>query len=273
MNNNEYQVKPIDVLIELAKEYFSSNEESNIFELSKAHLGSKLGVGINKQGRICMALVGEYPFIKDGKGFLTVERQGFKEWLKLAEQRKSQEERRKSINEEYPALMEEIKDWESKLENAERNMAGFRETRDKLKARFDELTKEKESVPKETEELKGKLLRVRAEIEEGKRQGSDLTSEISKNDIELKKIEELNLKKIEAIKVQQKEKSKPLEQILNENNAKLRAELDEIKSHPIYTDYLHEKSTSWKVFKEVSKFLIYGLIFYISITLYSSYLL
>lgn len=265
-------INPIDVVIELSKEGFANNEAAE-FKLEKAFLGSRMDIKATATEFLCKKLEANFDFVHNTKlGYLIIERGSFETWLKLRDELKAEKEKNANQSKEALALENDIREWKAANDNNEKALTSTRAIRDKLKSRLDELSKEKENLPIEIKGLKEKLLTIRADLEKGRQEGSTLNEEVSKAEKELKDIQAENFLKINNLQVRKKalEREKiltPLD-ILNDNNARLRAELDEIKSHPIYARYQEETSISRRLLNGFGWFLGYGLFFWAAIWIY-----
>lgn len=225
-HKDRVEIKPMKAVIELASNYFASNEKSDEFELEKAVLGSKLGIGSTKTLSVCNALSGEYDFITDSRGFIAIDRKGFQNWLKLTEELENEKERNLNQQKESQVLIREADRYKRANEENDRTLAETRSTRDKLKAKAEELTKEKENLPNEIKELNEKISRERASLDQAKKESSNLNAEISKAEKERREIEAENRQKMADLQTYQQTSERrknltPLE-LLNEENVKLR---------------------------------------------------
>lgn len=167
--------KTIEILSELSAQYFKDNPNSTEFQLQKALFGSKLGVGINKQGRICKALSEEYPFITESKGFITIERKGLEELSSILAEKKEAKETLRQQYQEHEALRQEISDLHYKIHSNEEILNPERETRDELKAKIQDFEKEHGNLTKENEELESKLKNIREKKEINDKQKAEFS--------------------------------------------------------------------------------------------------
>lgn len=171
---------PIQIVVDLSMDYFRDNQDSQSYQLSKAVIGDKLDVGINKQGVICKTLVNDYAFIQDSKGFLIIDRKGFEEWLTDLQEKQEQEERQKELYKRDSAASKAKEEIDKHMAELDK-LISEKESQVVIKAAIVE-KKEKEvgDLGAEVSGLDSKLADLQAKESEIRSKKSAILSEIDK---------------------------------------------------------------------------------------------
>jgi len=176
----------IQVIYDLSKEYFENNPESIEFELSKGVLGDRLNIGTTKTEAVCKALEGEYQFIKNDRGKLTIDKQSFNVWLELQNDKQIQTLKMQEIRMNYSQLVSEIEQLKSNIEKANKVLTEKQDEKDQLNNQLKELEQIKAEKDNELENIRKN---IEAEKEAIRKQNQENIDYIWRNQRIIEEIE------------------------------------------------------------------------------------
>lgn len=180
-------MEEIIIIEELAKGFFSNNPNSDKLAINKGALGVKLGAGTTKTDSIAKGLEAEYPFIRNERGFITIDRKGFEEFEVLREEQRNHVSTIQEINAKYPQLAQSIEDYkekilkntkiiedtekekaelESQANQIEQNIIGLQDSISQTQASIEGLNTEYDKLKEETEAKETELQDKKNELEQ-----------------------------------------------------------------------------------------------------------
>lgn len=169
--------KMLDIIVNMAREYFESNPDSLSFDISRAILEDKAGIGTTKAISECKKLAFDYNFIKLGRGKLTIDKIKFLMWHRLNEQQKKQEITFEDLYRSYPEKVKNIGENEERIEYLKNKVKELDDRLDKQKREIAELEERLEKLPDQISYLKAKNIELSAKVkplqEERNRESED----------------------------------------------------------------------------------------------------
>jgi len=272
----------INIIEDLAKEYFANNPKSNSFDINKGVLGTKLEVGTTKTEAISKGLEAEYSFIKNNRGFIRIDRKGFFEFEILYEEQSKHISTMVEIKTKFPQLAKSIEYYKLTIEKDSIALAEKEKENTELKNQAEELEKKANDLDNSTIEIKNKLENLNSQYEKLKEENDLIIKEYNeKTEAEIQRLEkEAKIKKEEAenrLKKAKEDSKKALEEhnrkikeeeaLILENRKQLQRKEDEknffFRRNII--DYQYNKSLFDRFLGEALRFFIYWIVFLVLI--------
>jgi DNA repair exonuclease SbcCD ATPase subunit len=270
----------IIVMIEdIAKEYFANNPKSNSFDINKAVLGTKLEVGTTKTEAISKGLEAEYPFIKNNRGFIRIDRKGFSEFEILYEEQSKHIASFVEIKVKYPKLVKSIEYYKAMIEKDSLIIAEKEKENQELVNQANELEQKVKDLENNSNEVKSKLENLNSQYDKMKEENDLIVKEYNeKTEAEIQRLNKEVQAKKEYDENRLKKAKEDSKKAIEEHNRKVKEEeaLIELNRKKLESsesaknwfvrhnviDYQLDKSIAGKLFDGFGWFCGYAVFFY-----------
>jgi DNA repair exonuclease SbcCD ATPase subunit len=275
-------MEEINMIEDMAKEYFEANPNSNNYIINKAVLGTKLEIGTTKTEAVSKGLEIEYPFIKNGRGLITIDRKGFFEFEILSEEQSKHISTMVEIKMKYPQLAKSIVNYKEIIDKDSKILAEKEKENQELTNQANELEQKVNDLTNSTNETKSKLENLKPQYDKLKEENDLIIKEYNeKTEAEIQKIKEETQAKKEEAEAKLNKAKEENKKAIEEHNKKLKEEQKLIEANRKeveiqesqrnwfvrrnVVDYELEKSPMDKFLGEFLRFFIYGFVFLVLI--------